>query len=355
MIHAERSPTLAAARRYYPGFWGALFLVLLRIAIGWHFLTEGLYKLDPPDGKSFSAEGYLRNSAGPLAPTFRAMVPDVDSLKLLHRDRNGRPDQLKQDWTDELERVAAQYGFSPEQKQRAQEAVDETVAKANGWFADLGNSQKLDKYVADIERIKTREADPKTLRAEREAMTKERAGLEKTRRELIGPVTGWTTELRGKWAQVVTEEQRTQHGWPPAPPKSELDLVNKTVSWGLTLFGACLILGLFTPVAALGGAALLALFYISNPPWPGLPEPPQSEGHYLFVNKNLIELFACLALAATPNGLWIGLDALLFGWIGRRRDAEDLAGTVPPVQPPGSNPVRPRGTDPVKPVPVTRS
>jgi hypothetical protein len=33
----------------------------------------------------------------------------------------------------------------------------------------------------------------------------------------------------------------------------------------------------------------------------------------------LIEMLACLVLASTPNGLWIGLDALLFGWIGRGR------------------------------------
>ena len=206
-----------------------------------------------------------------------------------------------------------------------------------------------------MQRIKTREADPKTLRAEREALTKERVSLEKTRRELTGPINGWSSELRGKWAQILTAEQREKFGWPPAPPKSELDTVNKTVSWGLTIFGACLILGLFTPVAALGGAGLLALFYISNPPWPGLPEPPQSEGHYLYVNKNLIELLACLALAATPSGLWIGLDALLFGWIGQRRESDDLATTPMSPEPPGSNPVRPRGTDPVKPVPVTRS
>ena len=78
-------------------------------------------------------------------------------------------------------------------------------------------------------------------------------------------------------------------------------------------------LGLFTPLAALGGAAYLLSFYLSMPPWPGLPEGPNLEGHYRYVNKNLIEMLACLALASTPNGLWIGIDALLFGWIGRGR------------------------------------
>ena len=63
------------------------------------------------------------------------------------------------------------------------------------------------------------------------------------------------------------------------------------------------------------------------PPWPGLPE-GITEGHYRYVNKNLIEMLACLVLASTPNGLWIGLDAVLFGWIGRgrrRREAAEAA------------------------------
>ena len=57
------------------------------------------------------------------------------------------------------------------------------------------------------------------------------------------------------------------------------------------------------------------------PPWPGLPASPMAEGHYLIVNKNLIEMLACLALVCIPTGLWIGLDALLFGWM--RRAATD--------------------------------
>ncbi|KAJ3057944.1 hypothetical protein HK102_010772, partial [Quaeritorhiza haematococci] len=41
------------------------------------------------------------------------------------------------------------------------------------------------------------------------------------------------------------------------------------------------------------------------------------EGHYWIVSKNLIELIACLLIAATPSAHWVGLDALFFG--GRRR------------------------------------
>jgi hypothetical protein len=65
--------------------------------------------------------------------------------------------------------------------------------------------------------------------------------------------------------------------------------------------------------------------YLTMPPWPGLPVAPNAEGHYLFVNKNLIEFLACMCLVFLPTGQWLGLDALLFGWIGRRREARRLA------------------------------
>ena len=41
------------------------------------------------------------------------------------------------------------------------------------------------------------------------------------------------------------------------------------------------------------------------------PLPPGTEGNPLFINKNLIEALALLALAAHPTGRWLGLDALV--------------------------------------------
>ena len=71
------------------------------------------------------------------------------------------------------------------------------------------------------------------------------------------------------------------------------------------------------------------MIYLSMPPWPGLPPNPKAEGHYFIVSKNLIELIACLVIATTPNGHWIGLDALFFGARRRRRLAARPAGSSP--------------------------
>ncbi len=61
------------------------------------------------------------------------------------------------------------------------------------------------------------------------------------------------------------------------------------------------------------------MIYLSMPPWPGLPPNPKAEGHYLIVSKNLVELIACLVIATTPSGHWVGFDALFFGARRRRR------------------------------------
>jgi uncharacterized membrane protein YphA (DoxX/SURF4 family) len=82
------------------------------------------------------------------------------------------------------------------------------------------------------------------------------------------------------------------------------------VAYGLTAVGVCLLTGFLTRSACVAGAVLLVMFYVSMPPFPGVPDNPRAEGHYLFVNKNLIECLALLALATVPTGRWLGLDGL---------------------------------------------
>ena len=64
-----------------------LALVLLRTAIGWHFLYEGYYKLMLPgwsrDGgllPRWSAAGYLKAASGPLAGVFHAIAASAAAV-----------------------------------------------------------------------------------------------------------------------------------------------------------------------------------------------------------------------------------------------------------------------------------
>ena len=69
--------------------------------------------------------------------------------------------------------------------------------------------------------------------------------------------------------------------------------------WGLTIVGVCLILGLFTRLASLAGIGFILLFYLAAPPFIGYFYAIPSEGSYLIVNKNLVELSALVVILLT--------------------------------------------------------
>jgi thiosulfate dehydrogenase [quinone] large subunit len=97
-----------------------------------------------------------------------------------------------------------------------------------------------------------------------------------------------------------------------------LDKANLVTSYGLTIIGVLLILGLFTRLAALGGIGLVLLFYICNPPFVGYFYSIPSEGSYLIVNKNLVEVCALAVILLTRSGLFAGLDRIVHGVVFRR-------------------------------------
>ena len=82
--------------------------------------------------------------------------------------------------------------------------------------------------------------------------------------------------------------------------------------WGLILIGLSLILGLFSRLGMLAGIVLLALYYLSHPPLPGIRYSMPVEGSYLLVNKNLIEMVTMLALLYFPAQRSIGIDRFIF-------------------------------------------
>lgn len=88
-----------------------------------------------------------------------------------------------------------------------------------------------------------------------------------------------------------------------------VDFLNQ---WGLVLIGLSLMLGLFSRIAAVAGVLVLALFYISHPPLIGVEYMLPSEGSYLIVNKNLIEMCMLIVLVLIPTSQYIGLDRLIF-------------------------------------------
>lgn len=89
------------------------------------------------------------------------------------------------------------------------------------------------------------------------------------------------------------------------------NLVDVLNVWGLILIGLGLIAGLLTRWAIIAGIVLLSFYYLSHPAIIGVKYALPSEGSYLFVNKNLIEIFALAVLLVFPTSRIIGLDRLV--------------------------------------------
>ena len=97
---------------------------------------------------------------------------------------------------------------------------------------------------------------------------------------------------------------------------------------GLTLVGLCIMTGMFTRFAAVAGAVLIGLYYLANPPMVATSVGYASEGHYLIVNKNLIEIVILLIIAVIPPVWYFGLGKLLprfpRRWLQRIHVPKDL-------------------------------
>lgn len=95
-----------------------------------------------------------------------------------------------------------------------------------------------------------------------------------------------------------------------AQSETLLHLADQITIWGLLIVGSLLILGLFAKYAKYLGILFLGLYYLSHPPLIGLDYALPSEGSYLWIDKNLIEMAAMVVLLYFPTSQYIGLDRL---------------------------------------------
>ena len=387
-----------------------ILLVVLRVSIGWHLMYEGLWKLSTQKTSNpWSAEGYLKNSTGPMRPVFRAMTGDPDDEKWLD------PDLMAQKWQAWRDRFVAHYQLDEDQLEKFNRMMDgaesfesplaslppgldlakvagvnkeairfdadsellivdgkkhllpterdrlvaaaTTIAESNPkakrtcdqFIAAVNRVYKLSALLAIneeleallkqdpdrvgvmyevteggteqipvvvgeaqyykelVKRFRTNYAKART-KFEWDHIDRQWTELQSKRREVVGPVQALEKKMLTDADELLTEKQLS--AGPVPEPVTQMHRINWRTMWGLTIIGLLLMLGLFTRVSALGGAALLTLFYLAMPPWPGAQELPSIE-HNLFVNKIFVEMVALLAIAALPSGKWFGVDAII--------------------------------------------
>lgn len=358
-----------------------IFLVVLRLAIGWHFFFEGIEKiqswnLGPTESnRPWTSKPYLREATGPMAPWFRKQAGEADEEVLALVEvlplPNGQdparvpPGQrispaLDQEWNAYLERYTRHYQLSPEQRALAETRLKQAKDQAVRWLTGETEAREVERVLAGnaikvketgAERVKAYVASVNRLRdlelrelpalgrdVAKQKLKSLKAETTRQRTEIVTELKKILDDALAAAPPLLTEEQVKLGPVPSVdpsipswkiwerPPLEQIDFVTR---YGLTAVGLCLLLGLFTRLACVAGAGFLLMFYLSMPPFPWLPDNPRVEGHYLFVNKNLIELLALLTLATTRSGHWLGLDGLicsLFRMMFRRKPrAEDAA------------------------------
>jgi uncharacterized membrane protein YphA (DoxX/SURF4 family) len=129
-----------------------VFLVLLRVAIGWLILVEGLDKIR---SDNWSSAPYLRESTGPLAPQFREIAGDLvvqkavpaplpagaDPAKTPRHQR--MPPELNREWDRYYAGFIAYYQLDPAQQKEAEAKFLQRKDQMANWLLNGKKVYKL--------------------------------------------------------------------------------------------------------------------------------------------------------------------------------------------------------------------
>ena len=247
------------------GLIGATMLVLLRLTIGYHFYSEGVEKV----GTDWTAAPFFVNAKGPLAGEFRQMVWDVDGSYRLNRGG------VMETWAFFRDDVATHYRFDEEQKRRAQANYAKAVEQYDWAIAE--NATDLEEYNLGRERIAILESD-EAEKELRDGVASLGGQRETIRREWVAKAAPTLNQIDKIWenyeaaqnALATPEQAAAERPLRLVKPRTGL-LVDTSVIDGLLPYfdiavGLCLLLGLFTPVAALAAAGFLGSVFLSQYP-----------------------------------------------------------------------------------------
>lgn len=288
---------LAVGWGMYPrvlGWLAVAMLVLLRLTIGWHFYSEGI---DKYQSGNWDAKPFFSGARGPAASQFRQLVWDWDGAMRLDIEKS------KLHFARFRDRVIRHYEFDEAQTRQAK--ANYVLAVEQLEWVLKNNATDIEEYQLGRDRIQRLEEDYRrsgvaSLAGQRETIRSE-----------------WTAQINPVLAQIdmvwrnyeaaqnamASQDQVADKGpllmGVPRERMVDTSLINQVVPYFDMAIGICLLLGLFTPVAALAAAGFLGSVFISQFP------PVSGPGSTYY---QLIEGVACLVLAATGSGRFAGLD-----------------------------------------------
>lgn len=304
--------------------------VILRLALGCHFLYEGVWKIE--NRKEFSAKPYLAEAKGPAAKLFYKMLPDIDGRERLAYKKVKTADD-KDDvsfsgdfylgrWDAIQKQLADRYKISEDQSKEAQAVYKQHKAWLDDYLKE--NREEMLGYFRALDKLEADQA------AGNNGTTFQQKRLWDRQQDLRKQAEGWVKYLddidsrytAASWDLLENDQRakgRLGETWWNPLTWTRMEQLNAMVTYSLAAIGLCLMLGFCTRLAALGGAAFMLFIVLSQPAWPTIyPPAPPVVGHALVVNKDLLEMISLLLLSTVPAGRWGGLDYFLYRLFGRR-------------------------------------
>ena len=346
-MKTEQTPVVA---RVYPRIFSismltVLLVVALRVAIGWHFFSEGLsHKNDP----KWSSEGFLRQAKGPFAPYYKEHVPGFhrwDELMVIPLDEpeakkpnddsiaaggapadgeeaaaaKGNPGPAKSvygawykvvvdDWGNRAKEIETFYNYTADQKKNVDDLLKQyadnldkvlagydtdITAYRHGLNRNIKISQQpgSDNIPNVIKRLTSRAANPTGEPGVSDGKS--------TPAEWKADAQALEAAFERDVVELAAPEQR-KLGTPTAAQTGlTLQKIDTIVIWTLIIGGACLVVGLFTRLSAVVLALFLLSIVLSQPAW--------LAGTVDTYNQT-VECIALLVLASSHVGRWGGLD-----------------------------------------------
>jgi len=274
-----------------------VMLVILRFTVGYHFLSEGTDKYRSGD---WTAEPFFANAKGPFAGQFRQLVWDYDGAVRLDKE------QTMIVWATYRDRIAKHFGFDEKQVALAQENYAKAVNQYE-YVTELA-ANDIEEFQLGLGRINDLDGDP--VRSGVDSLAGQRETVRRELNQKIAPVFKQIDMIWENYEtaqnQIATDEQ-LQRDLAYQLIRPRVAMMDTSVIDGLVPYfdmtvGWLLLLGLFTPVAALAAAGFLGSVFLSQYP------PTTGPGS---TNYQLIECLACLVLASTGAGRFAGLDFFL--------------------------------------------
>lgn len=295
-----------------------LFLVLLRIAIGWHFYQEGTAKVND----KFSSTPFLSAAKGPFASHFLSMIPDHDGMIRIDAKRMSDACEAYG------EKIKSEFGLNEDQCKEVDAILTEFKTKRKETYDQW--KPQIDEYKNGFERLAKLQNDPS--RSKVDSLRRQQDDIEGKWRALGKPILAeidsTMPELVQKLNSIATDEQANpKPEKPPAkdakgnPIRKQVDfkyegegpisvkLVDKIIPYFDMSVGILLILGLLTPIASLAAGLFLASVVVSQ--FPGFPG--TSPTYY-----QAIEMLGCFVLAFADAGRYAGLDFIPWSFWNRK-------------------------------------